>query len=139
MPLSPTDKPMYEAGLSTTFRAWHVMPHVEGPESELHEHDYRIEVIASARELDGHGMVCDLDVLEAALEQTIDPVRGNELDGIVTLEGTDAVTVEVLARWAHRQLARRLAGRNIDSLSVKVWESPHAFGGYSGPLPNSAE
>ncbi len=124
---------MYEAGLATTFGAWHVMPHVEGPESELHDHQYRMEVTVFRRELDGHGMVCDLDVLEAALEQTIGPVRGKELEGIVRLKGADAVTVEVLARWGHGELSRRLAGVGIDSISVKVWESPHAFGGYSGP------
>jgi 6-pyruvoyltetrahydropterin/6-carboxytetrahydropterin synthase len=130
---------MYEAGLSITFRAWHVMPHIEGPESELHEHDYRMEVVALSRELDAHGMVCDLDVLEAALEQTIEPVRGQQLDEIIPLENADAVTVEVLAHWGHRELARRLSGHGIDSLSVKVWESPDAFGGYSGPLSDSSE
>jgi 6-pyruvoyl-tetrahydropterin synthase len=130
---------MYEAGLSITFRAWHVMPHVEGPESELHEHEYHMEVTALSRELDAHGMVCDLDLLEAALEQTIEPLRGKELNEIIPLENVDAVTVEVLARWSHQDLARRLSGHGIDSLSVRVWESPHAFGGYSGPLSNATE
>jgi 6-pyruvoyltetrahydropterin/6-carboxytetrahydropterin synthase len=130
---------VYEAGLSATFRAQHVMPHVPGPESELHEHEYRIEVVALSRELDGHGMVCDLDVLEAALQQTIEPIRDQQLDANIPLEGTDAVTVEVLARWSHRELSRRLTGRGIDSLSVRVWESGEAFGGYSAPVPQSSE
>jgi 6-pyruvoyltetrahydropterin/6-carboxytetrahydropterin synthase len=130
---------MYEAGLATTFSAWHVMPHVEGPESELHEHQYRMEVTVLRRDLDHHGMVCDLDVLEDALEQTIGPVRGKELDGIVRLEGADAVTVEVLARWGHGELSRRLSAPGIDSISVKVWESARAFGGYSGPPSASIE
>jgi 6-pyruvoyltetrahydropterin/6-carboxytetrahydropterin synthase len=122
---------MFEAGLSTTFAAWHVMPFVQGPESELHEHDYRIEVTAARRELDAHGMVCDLDVLEAALKQTVEQVRGRNLDEIVPHD--EAVTVEVLAVWSHRELARRLTDRGIDSLAVKVWETEDAFGGFSGP------
>jgi 6-pyruvoyltetrahydropterin/6-carboxytetrahydropterin synthase len=122
---------MFEVGLSTTFTASHVMPFVEGPESELHDHDYRIEVTASNRELDARGMVCDLDVLEAALKDIIEKVRGRNLDEIVPHD--EAVTVEVLAHWSHRELARRLAGRGIDSLAVKVWETEDAFGGYSGP------
>ena len=46
-------------------RALHVMPDVEGPEGELHTHDYRIEVVVECERLDDRGMVCDLDVLEA--------------------------------------------------------------------------
>jgi 6-pyruvoyl-tetrahydropterin synthase len=130
---------MFEAGLSISFRARHVMPHVQGPESELHEHEYRMEVMAVSRELDAHGMVCDLDVLGAALQETVERVRDKELDKIIPLENTNAVTVEVLAHWGHRELARRLSDRGIDTLSVRVWESPHAFGGYSGPLSNSSE
>jgi 6-pyruvoyl-tetrahydropterin synthase len=124
---------MFEAGLTTTFRASHVMPQVEGPESELHEHNYRIEVTAARHELDSHGMVCDLDVLESALTQTIDPVTGQNLGDIIPHDRAEGVTVEVLAHWSHQEMARRLAGRGIDVLSVKVWETDHAFGGYTGP------
>ena len=41
------------------------MPGVEGPEGELHEHDYRLEVVVEREKLDDRGMVCDLDVLDA--------------------------------------------------------------------------
>jgi 6-pyruvoyltetrahydropterin/6-carboxytetrahydropterin synthase len=128
---------MFEVGLSTTFKAWHVMPGMEGPEGELHEHEYRLEVVASRRRLDGRAMVCDLDDLERALADTAGVVANKDLEVIRPLE-QEAVTVEVLARWSHSQVSRRLAAPDgLDKLSVRVWESPVAFGGYSAPPSNS--
>jgi 6-pyruvoyltetrahydropterin/6-carboxytetrahydropterin synthase len=123
---------MYEVGLSHTFSARHVMPGAEGPEGTLHSHDYRIEVVASRPELDRWGMVVDLDRLEEALSDTVAQVDDEDLEAIRP-EGAEAVTVEILASWAHAELAGRL-GDVGGHLAVRVWESPIAFGGYSGPL-----
>jgi len=66
---------MHFVGTAVNVRALHVMPDVEGPESELHAHDYRIEVVVERERLDDRGMVCDLDVPDAALAATADSVR----------------------------------------------------------------
>jgi 6-pyruvoyl-tetrahydropterin synthase len=58
-----------EVGLSRSVRAFHIMPGLPGPEGQLHDHDYRIEIVVEREQLDSRGMVCDLDVLEAALTQ----------------------------------------------------------------------
>ncbi|HEX2050167.1 MAG TPA: 6-carboxytetrahydropterin synthase [Actinomycetota bacterium] len=122
---------MYETGLSKSFVAWHVMPDVDGPEGELHTHDYRLDVVVSRAELDERGMVCDIDVLDAALDEIVAVVAGKNVD-VVRPPDAAAVTVEVLARWAHGALAPRLG---VDGeLSVRAWESPVAFGGYAAPI-----
>jgi len=121
---------VFEVGLSRTFKAWHVMPGMEGPEGELHEHDYRLEVVAARRALDERGMVCDLDDLERAMLDTVNIVEGKDLEMIRPPE-QEAVTVEVLARWSHGEVASRLETGGIDMLWIRVWESPVAFGGYS--------
>lgn len=125
---------MYEVGLTKAFVAWHVMPGMEGPEGELHTHDYRLDVVVSRRDLDERGMVCDLDVLEGALGKIVGIVDHQNLE-IIQPPDAEAVTVEVLARWAHDELAAQLA---IDAeLSVRAWESPEAFGGYAAPISSS--
>ena len=125
---------MYEVGLSKSFLAWHVMPGAEGPEGELHSHDYRLDVVVSRTGLDDRGMVCDLDLLEAALDKVVGVVAGRDLKAIQPAQA-DAVTVEVFARWAHGQLASQLPLDGV--LSVRVWESPSAFGGYAAPIKSS--
>jgi 6-pyruvoyltetrahydropterin/6-carboxytetrahydropterin synthase len=128
---------MYEVGLSKSFRAWHVMPEAEGPEGKLHPHDYRLDVVIAREDLDARGMVCDLDVVEDALERAVAQVAGKDLE-LIRPAGVPAVTVEVLARWAHDQLCALVAGAARGRLSVRVWESPDAFGGYSGALASSS-
>jgi 6-pyruvoyltetrahydropterin/6-carboxytetrahydropterin synthase len=125
---------VYEVGLSKSLVAWHVMPDMEGPEGELHSHDYRLEIVLSRAALDERGMVCDLDLLEGALEKVVGVVAGQNLE-IIQSRDAGPVTVEVFARWVHGELASLVP---IDAeLSVRVWESPLAFGGYAAPINSS--
>src|ERR1700726_4552523 len=90
----------YEVGLSRSVRAFHVMPGGPGPEGQLHDHDYRIEIVVSREQLDEMAMVCDRDTLEGALGELTGRIDGRNLDEIRPA-GVAAVTVEVLARWVH--------------------------------------
>jgi 6-pyruvoyltetrahydropterin/6-carboxytetrahydropterin synthase len=122
----------YEVGSSVTVRALHQQP-VEGPEGVLHPHDYRIDVVVGRGELDEHGMVCDLDALRAALQAIAARIDGKDLEEIRP-PAAEAVTVEVLARWAHESLVPALRQAGGDTLAVRVWESDSDFGGYAGPV-----
>ena len=124
----------YEVGARAPLRAFHRLPWATGPEAEPHAHQYVIELVAGRDELDERGMVCDLDVLQPALAETLGRLEGQDLDAIVQPDDVDAVTVEVLARWLHDELRVRLAGTGVERLSVRVWESEDAFGGYAAPV-----
>jgi 6-pyruvoyltetrahydropterin/6-carboxytetrahydropterin synthase len=125
--------PMYQVGTAVEVRALHVMPGVEGPEGELHAHDYKIEVLVGRAELDGRGMVCDLDILDDALQRVADTVRDADLEVIRPPEA-EAVTVEVFARWAHGALADAVRAGGGQDLTVRVWENPVAFGAFAMPV-----
>ena len=124
---------MHQVGTATDVRALHVMHGAPEPEGSLHAHDYRLELVVERAELDGRGMVCDLDVLDAALASLADEVRDRDLEAIRP-EGVEAVTVEVFARWAHDRLAEAVKVAGGEVLTVRVWESPVAFGGYQAPV-----
>ena len=72
-------------------------------------------------QLDERGMVCDLDVLEAALTELTSRVDGRNLEEIRPAEA-EAVTVGVFARWVH------------DSLSPTVLVAPVSQGRWLVPL-----
>ena len=120
----------YEVGLSQEVRAFHVMPGMPGPEGERHHHDYRIEVVVDRRILDDRGMVCDLDLLEEALSELTARIDGKDLEDEIQPPGGKGVTVEAFARWAHDTLADVVGRAGGETLAVRVWESPTAFGGY---------
>jgi sirohydrochlorin ferrochelatase len=78
-------------------------------------------------------MVCDLDVVNGALADAADVVRDVDLE-IIRPVGAEAVTVEVFARWLHDTLAKPVRAAGGETLAVRVWESPDAFGGYTADL-----
>jgi 6-pyruvoyltetrahydropterin/6-carboxytetrahydropterin synthase len=125
--------PMYEVGTAIEVRAFHVMPGVEGPEGQLHAHDYKVEAVVRRGDLDERGMVCDLDVLDGALQRLGDAVRDADLEMIRPADA-EAVTVEVFARWAHGALADAVRAGGGEDLTVRVWESPFAFGTYAASV-----
>jgi 6-pyruvoyltetrahydropterin/6-carboxytetrahydropterin synthase len=118
-----------EVGISRNVRAFHIMPGLPGREGELHDHDYRIEIVVDREQLDGRGMVCDLDVLDAALTGLTSRLEGRNLEEMRPA-AAEAVTVEVFARWVHDSLAPAVAAAGGETLAVRVWETPVAFGGY---------
>jgi 6-pyruvoyltetrahydropterin/6-carboxytetrahydropterin synthase len=120
---------MYQVGTAAEVRAMHVMPGAPPPEGELHSHDYRIEVVAEREDLDERGMVCDLDILDAAVGKIVAEVRDADLEKIRPADA-EAVTVEVFARWAHDTLAATARDEGVEMLTVRVWETPMAFGAY---------
>lgn len=112
------------------------MPGAPPPEGERHTHDYRIEVVAGRDKLDDRGMVVDLDVLNEVLDGLRSRLDGADLDTIIL--DVDAVTVETFARWMHERVGEALVGSGCEELSVRVWESAVAFGGYRAALSGQA-
>src|SRR5438309_10915801 len=92
-----------EVGLSRSVRAFHIMPRLPGPEGQLHDHDYRIEIVVDRERLDDRGMVCDLDVLEAALAELTGRVEGRNREE-TRPAGAAAGTVEAFGRRVHDTL-----------------------------------
>jgi 6-pyruvoyltetrahydropterin/6-carboxytetrahydropterin synthase len=128
----------FEVGASAELRALHRIPWLPPPEGDLHAHDYRVEVVVQRATLDERGMVCDLDVVEAALQVAVAVLEGKDLDMIRPAEA-EAVTVEILARWFHKRLADTIRRAGGEALAIRIWESPTAFGGYHAQLLTSSE
>ncbi|MGH3083319.1 MAG: 6-pyruvoyl trahydropterin synthase family protein [Gaiellaceae bacterium] len=128
----------FEVGASADLRALHRIPWLPPPEGDLHEHEYRVEVVIERATLDGRGMVIDLDVVEAALREAVAAIEGKDLDSIRPPEA-EAVTVEILAQWFHARLASAISAAGGEALAVRVWESPTAFGGYRARVATSSE
>ena len=128
----------FEVGTSAGLRALHSIPWLPPPEGELHAHDYRVEVVVERESLDGRGMVCDLDIVEAALREAVGELEGKDLDSIRPPEA-EAVTVEILAHWFHERLGAAIRAAGGEELRVRVWESATAFGGYRARASTSSE
>jgi len=78
-------------------------------------------------------VVCDLDVLGAGLERVLGSLDGRDLDEMLAADA-DGVTVEILARWLHGSLVDFVRCAGGETLAIRVWEAPDAFGGYRAPV-----
>lgn len=123
----------FEVGASRPLRALHRLPWGTEAEREPHEHEYRIQVVVESAELDEQGVVCDLDVLREGLDSVLGRLEGRDLDEIRPPDA-EGVTVELLARWLHAELRETVRDAGGESLAIRVWEDPDAFGGYRSPV-----
>ena len=123
----------FEVGASRPLRALHRLPWGTAEERRPHAHDYRIDVVVERDGLDERGVVCDLDVLGEALDGVLGRLRERDLDEVLAPDNR-GVTVELLARWLHGELAQAVRDAGGEALAVRVWEAPDAFGGYRAPV-----
>jgi 6-pyruvoyl-tetrahydropterin synthase len=123
----------FEVGASRPLRALHRLPWGTEAEREPHAHDNRVEVVVEREHLDDRGVVCDLDVLGAGLEEVLRSLDGRDLDEMLSADA-DGVTVEILARWLHGSLVDVVRRAGGETLAIRVSEAPDAFGGYRAPV-----
>ena len=114
------------------FSASHVLHGLgdDHPCSRLHGHNYEIEVLAEAAELDERGFVVDfreLDEVKRWVDATLDHRHLNDV-----MEGQPSA--EALARlvfeWSRANLPRPVASKIV---AVRAWETPRAYAEYRSP------
>ena len=124
---------MFEIGVISSFEAAHRLHGDFGPATRTHGHTYRIEASVRGSSLRGDGTLLDITLLQSALQAVVDDLHLQDLDEIPGLQGTNT-TAETVARYIAERIAPRLRGHNLQTLTVRVWESPHAYAAYETDL-----
>jgi len=120
----------FEVGVEARFTASHHLVGDFGPASLPHAHDYRVQISVHGDGLRDDGTLVDISRLHQAVADVIADVDGRNLNDLVQLNPT----AEVMARFFFDRVAPTLAGQGLDRLEARLWESPEAYGGYSGEL-----
>lgn len=94
----------------------------------LHGHNYRVRVHATAGELDELGMVIDFADLKEIVSDVVGPFDHRVINDIAPFDETNT-TAELLAQWVYREVRERLAGDpkadgRVRVSRVEVWETP---------------
>ena len=128
---------MFEVGVVAQFEAAHRLRGDFGPASRLHGHTYRVEVAARGPALGPDGTLCDLGVLQRAVQDVVDDVHYRDLDEIPDFQGINT-TAEVVAGYLHREIVQQVGARlrasGVRLLAVRVWESPLAWASYEAEI-----
>ncbi len=124
---------MYEVGVTAQFEAAHRLVGNFGPATRLHGHTYKLEAAVRGADLHTDGTLFDITALQAAVDALVADLHYTNLDEVPGLAGTNT-TVERVARFCWERLATALAGQPLVELSVRVWENPGVYAGYTAAL-----
>jgi 6-pyruvoyltetrahydropterin/6-carboxytetrahydropterin synthase len=117
---------MYEIYVAARFEAAHRLVGDFGPATRTHGHTYRMEVIVRGKHLGDDGTLYDIGELGQAVEGLAGSMHYRDLNEVSGLEGVNT-TAEAVAAYCWDKLAQSLRGRGLDSLTVRIWESPDAY------------
>ena len=117
---------MYEVHVAARFEAAHRLVGDFGPARRMHGHTYRMEVILRGQRLKEDGTLYDIGDLREAVDGLAASLDYRDLCEVAGLSEVNT-TAEAVADFCWEQLAPRLRDRGLDSLVVRIWESPDAY------------
>ena len=117
---------MYEVYVAARFEAAHRLIGDFGLATRTHGHTYRMEVIVRGQHLGDDGTLYDIGELGQAVEGLAGSMHYRDLNEVPGLEGVNT-TAEAVASYCWDKLAELLRGQGLDSLTVRIWESPDAY------------
>ena len=124
---------MFEVGIVAQFEAAHRLRGDFGPAARLHGHTYRVEVAVRGESLQEDGTLCDITVVQQAVDRVLKTVHYRDLTELDLFEGRNT-TAEAVAQVLFEQIAPDLKGKGLSSVSVRVWESPQAYAACEGEV-----
>ena len=124
---------MYSVAIKKDFKAKHFLPEAKGEESEIHVHDYSVEIRIYGQELNEKGYLIDLNEVEEHLKSCLNDFEGKVLNELEYFENR-LPTIENFAYTFWKKICEGLDKECLTSLEVKLWEKESAFASYENDL-----
>jgi 6-pyruvoyltetrahydropterin/6-carboxytetrahydropterin synthase len=123
----------FEVGVVAHFNARHHLVGDFGPASQVHAHDYRVDVGVRGGGLRADGTLFDITRLQSALNDALADLDGRDLNEVSGLADPNP-SAEVVARYLFERIAPAVREDGLARLETRVWESPEAYASYAGDL-----
>jgi 6-pyruvoyltetrahydropterin/6-carboxytetrahydropterin synthase len=121
---------MFMVAVKRDFKAQHFLIGGDwGPENDLHEHHYQVEVQLEGETLDQHGYLVDIVDIENHLDALVENYRGKILNDFAEFAGLNP-SIENFSCIMCLDLSSKIAARNISAVSTKIWENDIAWASY---------
>jgi 6-pyruvoyltetrahydropterin/6-carboxytetrahydropterin synthase len=117
---------MYEIYVAARFEAAHRLVGDFGPAARTHGHTYRMEVIVRGQHLRDDGTLYNISELGQVVEGLVGSMHYRNLNEVSGLAEVNT-TAEAVASYCWDKLAQPLRAQGLDSLTVRIWESPDAY------------
>jgi len=120
---------MFTAKVIDSFSAAHSLREYQGDCERLHGHNYRVELVVCARELDAIGIVMDFRDLKQALKGVLKELDHQYLNELKPFAEANP-SAENIARFVHHAVSARLKPPAAVK-EVTVWENDSCCVTYS--------
>ncbi|MBI5451413.1 MAG: 6-carboxytetrahydropterin synthase QueD [Gammaproteobacteria bacterium] len=122
--------PRYTLKIVTDFASAHTLRDYPGPCSQMHGHNWKVEVQVSASQLDAAGMVMDFKLIKEAARQLCAQLDHRYLNEIPPFDHINP-TAENIACHCYRELSKTLNTTRVRVSGVTIWETDRACASYS--------
>ena len=121
---------MYRLMIKTSFAAAHNLINYQGDCENLHGHNWRVEVVVAAKELDKAGLGIDFKILKKQTNSLLDELDHKYLNDLTAFQN-NSPSSENISRYLFERLSETLNNENITVEKINVWESENACASYS--------
>lgn len=124
------ETPSYTVGIVRDFVALHQLIGGDwGRENQRHSHHYRLEAVFEGHQLDRHGYLVDISVIEPRIDALVERYRDQMLNELPELEGKNPGLERFAAVIADGLVAGLgpLSATPVTAVTVKLWEHERAF------------
>lgn len=122
---------MYEITIQDTFSAAHQLREYGGKCEELHGHNWRVDVVVKAEQLDATGLAIDFRILKEHTRMVLETLDHAFLNKLPQFRDVNPSS-ENIARYIFQQLDQSLAPFPVVAARVNVWESDRTCASYIG-------
>jgi 6-pyruvoyltetrahydropterin/6-carboxytetrahydropterin synthase len=124
----------YTMKIVTDFAAAHWLRNYDGPCNRLHGHNWKVEVLVNAQDLDGIGMGLDFADIKTATKDVIGALDHRNLNDIPPFDQQNP-TAENISAFLYQQLSQRLNTARVKVAAVTLWETERACVTYQEDSP----
>ena len=121
---------MYRLMIKTSFAAAHNLINYQGDCENLHGHNWRVEVVVAAKELDKAGLGIDFKILKKQTNSLLDELDHKYLNDLTPFKN-NSPSSENISRYLFERLSETLNNENITVEKINGWESESACASYS--------
>ena len=119
----------YKINVESSFSGAHRLRGYKGKCESLHGHNWKVEVILSAKKLDKIGMVIDFTKAKSILMNILSTLDHKDINSVAYFKKHNP-TSEIIAEFIYRKYSQKLKDQaRIESVSV--WETPTSCATYS--------
>lgn len=115
----------YTLKVVSDFASAHSLRDYAGDCRKLHGHNWKLEVEATAMELDKLGMAIDFKTLKRLVRQVTDELDHSYLNEIAPFDMINP-TAENMAAYIYRRLSEALDNPRVRISAVTLWETERA-------------